>query len=62
MNLITKVAIQFSALYLAIFYSFVFSADDFSNKCPEFNPQNELDIDLVSLKLKCKVSCITVNC
>ena len=45
MNFIIKV--ELSAVLLVTLQQFVFS-DEFSNKCPEFNPQNELDIDLVS--------------
>ena len=44
------VKIQFSAFFLAILQNFVLSDNEFYNKCPEFNPQNELDIELVSFK------------
>lgn len=46
MNLGTKV--EFSAFVLVMLQHFVLSDTDFYNKCPEFNPQNELDIELVS--------------
>lgn len=49
MNLIKKIAVYFFAVNLAMFQHFVVSVDsEFFNKCPEFNPQNELDIELVS--------------
>lgn len=46
MNLGTKV--EFSAFVLVMLQHFVLSDVEFFNKCPEFNPQNELDIELVS--------------
>lgn len=46
MNLATKFGL--SALFLAIFNHSAMTDNEFSNKCPEFNPQNELDIELVS--------------
>lgn len=46
MKLETKV--EFTAFLLVIFQHFVLSTNEYNNKCPEFNPQNELDIELVS--------------
>lgn len=46
MNLGSK--IEITALILVIFHHSTTADNEFFNKCPEFNPQNELDIDLVS--------------
>lgn len=46
MNLVTK--LELSTLVLAILANLVLSDVDFhNNKCPEYNPQNELDMELV---------------
>lgn len=48
MNFDTKV--EFCALLIAVLQHFVASTEDNEfnmQKCPEFNPQNELDIELV---------------
>lgn len=45
----TKTKFQLSALIVAIFQRCVYSDVDFyANKCSEYNPQNELDIELVN--------------
>jgi hypothetical protein len=55
MNFLTKVEI-FTLLFVsAILEKFALS-NEFSTKCPEFNPQNELDIELV------KIECESLGC
>jgi hypothetical protein len=41
-----KVKIQ--ALFFVLLYRTVFADVDYLSRCPEYNPQNELDIELVS--------------
>lgn len=43
-----NVKVEALVVILTSLQHFVLSDSEFINKCPEFNPQNELDIDLVS--------------
>lgn len=41
--------VEITAIAFVFLHHFVF-ADDYLSRCPEYNPQNELDIELVSSK------------
>ncbi|KAG5680025.1 hypothetical protein PVAND_009558 [Polypedilum vanderplanki] len=40
--------VEFQALFLVLFYRVVLADVDYLSRCPEYNPQNELDIELIS--------------
>jgi len=42
--------VEITALAFVLLHRFAFADVDYMSRCPEYNPQNELDIELVSLK------------
>lgn len=42
---------ELTALAFVILHRIVFADSEYLHRCPEYNPQNELDIELVSLCL-----------
>lgn len=43
--------VEITALAFVLLHRFAFADVDYMSRCPEYNPQNELDIELVSLKV-----------